>query len=91
MTDNRRNQAGFHHAAAIGASIILIAVAMMRDAAEALRLGINGTPSFVFGRIEGDELSVAHLSRGAPGYEALAQVIDKLLKPENAGAIPGTK
>ena len=64
---------------------------VMRDTAEALRLGINGTPSFVFGKIEGDELSVAHLSRGAPSYEAFAQVIDKLLKPENAGAIPGTK
>jgi protein-disulfide isomerase len=64
---------------------------IMRDTAEALRLGINGTPSFVFGRIEGDELSVAQLSRGAPSYEAFAQVIDKLLKPENAGAIPGTK
>ena len=64
---------------------------VMRDTAEALRLGINGTPSFVFGRIEGDELSVAHLSRGAPSYEAFAQIIDKLLKPENAGATPGTK
>jgi protein-disulfide isomerase len=64
---------------------------VMRDTAEALRLGINGTPSFVLGRIEGDELSVAHLFRGAPGYEAFAQVIDKLLKPERAGATPGTK
>jgi protein-disulfide isomerase len=64
---------------------------VMRDTAEAQRLGINGTPSFVFGRIEGDELSVAHLSRGAPSYEAFVQIIDKLLEPGNAGAIPGTK
>ena len=64
---------------------------VMRDTVEALRLGINGTPSFVFGRIEGDDLSVAHLSRGAPSYEAFAQEIEKLRKSMDAGTTPQTK
>jgi len=65
--------------------------AIMRDVVEARGLGITGTPSFVIGKIQGDVLTVVRLSRGAPSYEAFAQEIDKLLKPENAGAIPGTK
>ena len=64
---------------------------IMRDVVEARGLGITGTPSFVIGKIQGDALTVVRLSRGAPSYEAFAQEIDKLLKPENAGAIPGTK
>ena len=64
---------------------------VMRDTAEARKLGINGTPSFVIGRIQGDELTVVRLSRGAPSYEAFAQEIEKLLKPANAGATPGTE
>lgn len=64
---------------------------VMRDALEAQKLGISGTPSFVIGRIEGDMLVVVRLSRGAPSYEAFAQEIGKLLKPGNAGVTPGTK
>jgi protein-disulfide isomerase len=64
---------------------------VMRDTVEAQKLGINGTPSFVIGRIQGDVMSVARLSRGAPSYEAFTQEIEKLLKPANAGATPETK
>lgn len=53
---------------------------ILRDVAEAKRLNINGTPSFVLGKIEGDTLTVLRVARGAPGFEAFAQEIDKLRK-----------
>lgn len=64
---------------------------VMRDTLEAQKLGISGTPSFVIGIIQGDVMSVARLSRGAPSYEVFAQEIEKLLKPERAGVTPGTR
>ena len=59
--------------------------------AEANRLGINGTPSFVLGRIEGDTMSVIRLARGAPGFDAFAQEIEKLRKQVNTDAASPAK
>ncbi len=64
---------------------------VMRDTLEAQTLGISGTPSFVIGRIQGDTLTVERLAKGAPSFEDFAREIDKLLKPANAGATPGTR
>ncbi len=59
---------------------------ILRDVAEAKRLNINGTPSFVLGRIEGDTVRVLRVARGAPGFEAFAQEIEKLRKQINTDA-----
>jgi protein-disulfide isomerase len=41
---------------------------IMRDVAEARRLNITGTPSFVIGTIEGDVLTVVRMAKGAPSF-----------------------
>jgi len=64
---------------------------ILQDMAEANRLGINGTPSFVLGRIEGDTMSVIRLARGAPGFDAFAQEIEKLRKQVNTDAASPAK
>jgi protein-disulfide isomerase len=64
---------------------------IMRDTVEAQKLGINGTPSFVIGKIQGDTLTVVRLSKGAPSFEVFAQEIEKLLKTADSGVTPGTK
>ncbi|MCR4302349.1 MAG: DsbA family protein [Sulfuricaulis sp.] len=52
-----------------------------KDIDTARSLGINGTPSFLIGTIEGDTLTVVRMSRGAPGYEVFVQEIEKLRQP----------
>ena len=64
---------------------------IMRDVVEARGLGISGTPSFVIGKIQGDVLTVVRLAKGAAGFEAFAQEIEKLRQPPDSGATPGTK
>lgn len=51
-----------------------------RDVAEAHRLGVDATPTFVLGRIEGDRVVVKRTAVGAPSYEVLAKEIDALLR-----------
>lgn len=46
---------------------------------EAAALGIEGTPTFLIGRVEGDRLVDALTVVGAQPYPALAQVIDSFL------------
>jgi protein-disulfide isomerase len=65
--------------------------AIMRDMAEARRLGIRGTPSFVIGKIDGNVLTVVRLARGAPGFEIFAKEIEKLRQEMNAPATPKTE
>ena len=64
---------------------------ILRDTSEALRFGINATPSFVIGKVEGNTLTVAGISKGVLSFEDFAQVIERLRQPANAGATPGTK
>lgn len=54
---------------------------IMQDTVEAQRLGINGTPSFLIGKIEGNTLTIVTMARGAPSFEAFAQEIEKLRQP----------
>ena len=63
----------------------------MRDIVEAQKLGINGTPSFVIGNIQGDVLIVVRLAKGAASFEAFAQEIEKLRQPPGSSATPQTK
>ena len=65
--------------------------AVRRDAAEARVLAINGTPSFVIGKIQGNTMTVERLARGAPSFEAFAQEVEKLRHPPNAGTTPPIK
>jgi hypothetical protein len=41
-------------------------------------LGITGTPSFVIGKIEGNEIKDMRIARGLTVFEAFAQVIENL-------------
>ncbi|MHB8742935.1 MAG: DsbA family protein [Sulfuricaulis sp.] len=52
-----------------------------QDAAEAQRLGINGTPSFLLGKIAGDTLTIEGMAQGAPSFQVFAQEIEKLRQP----------
>jgi protein-disulfide isomerase len=66
--------------------------ACLRDAAgaemieqsmrEAAAFGIDGTPTFLIGRVEGDRLVDALTVVGAQPFPALAQVIDSLLEEQ---------
>jgi protein-disulfide isomerase len=47
---------------------------------EAAAFGIDGTPTFLIGRVEGERLVDAHVVVGAQPYPALAQVIDSFLE-----------
>ena len=64
--------------------------AVWRDVADARRLGIGGTPSFLIGRIEGNTLMVVRMSQGAPSFEAFAHEIEALRHPQ-ASVTPQTK
>jgi len=63
---------------------------VMRDTAEALRLGINGTPSSYLEESRAMSCRWRTVPR-RPQLRSFAQIIDKLLKPENAGAIQEQK
>lgn len=63
---------------------------ILRDVSEARRLGINGTPSFLIGRIEGNVLTVAAMAQGAPSFAAFAHEIEALRQP-NPDVTPQTK
>ncbi len=65
--------------------------AVMRDVVEARGLGITGTPSFVIGKIQGDELTVVRMTKGVASFEDFAQEIEKLRKTMDSGATPKTK
>jgi protein-disulfide isomerase len=64
---------------------------IQRDVDEAQRLGVNATPSFVIGRIEGNVLTVVRMARGAPSFEAFVQEIENLRHQINTDATPKTK
>jgi protein-disulfide isomerase len=64
---------------------------ILRDTTEAQRLGVNGTPSFVIGKIEGNTLTMVRMAAGAPGFEAFAQEIERLRHQINTDATPETK
>ncbi len=64
--------------------------AIWRDVAEAQRLGINATPSFLIGRIEGNTLTVVRIAQGAPSLAAFAHEIEILQRPP-APVTPQTK
>lgn len=64
---------------------------IMQDTAEAQRLGINGTPSFLIGKIEGNTLTIVHMARGAPSFEAFAQEIEKLRQQVDPGTTSQAK
>lgn len=52
--------------------------AVLRDISEAVRLAIDGTPSFLIGRIEGNVLTVVELDKGAPTLEEFTRQIEAL-------------
>jgi protein-disulfide isomerase len=52
--------------------------AIMRDVSEAKRLGITGTPSFVIGKIEGNEIKDMQIAKGLAAFEAFARAIKEL-------------
>lgn len=64
---------------------------ILRDMAEAQRLGISSTPSFVLGIIENDTMRVMRVARGSPGFEAFAQEIGNLQKQINKDAASPAK
>ncbi|MFL6649145.1 MAG: DsbA family protein [Sulfurifustis sp.] len=51
-----------------------------RDVSEAHRLGIEATPSFALGRIEGDRVIVKRTAVGTPSFDVFAKEIDALLQ-----------
>lgn len=53
-------------------------LAIRRDVADGYRLGINGTPSFILGRIHGDRVIVQRMATGTPSFETFAQELDAL-------------
>jgi protein-disulfide isomerase len=61
---------------------------ILRDMDEARRLGINATPSFLIGRIEGERLVVAGVARGAPSLEVFGREIEALRRLEPDPAAP---
>jgi protein-disulfide isomerase len=65
--------------------------AIMRDVSEARRLGITGTPSFVIGKIEGNEIKDMRIARGLTAFEAFAQVIENLRAHANPDATSKTE
>ncbi|MCL1049200.1 DsbA family protein [Shewanella abyssi] len=52
---------------------------VQRDVAYGSSLGIRGTPSFIIGRIEGNQLISPKLVVGAQSYETFAVLLDELL------------
>lgn len=60
--------------------------AIMRDVSEAKKLGITGTPSFVIGKIEGNEIKDMRIAKGLVVFEAFAQVIEDF----RASFVPST-
>jgi protein-disulfide isomerase len=54
--------------------------AVRRDVAEGFRIGVNATPSFLLGRIEGDRITVQRVASGAPDLDTFAREIDALLR-----------
>lgn len=44
------------------------------------RLGVNGTPSFILGRIENDVLTIERMASGAVAFEGFVTEIDRLKK-----------
>ncbi|MCL1058694.1 DsbA family protein [Shewanella gelidimarina] len=56
-----------------------IASKIQQDVAYGSSLGIRGTPSFIIGRIEGNQLISPQLVVGAQSYETFAVLFDELL------------
>jgi len=50
-----------------------------KDVAEAQRLGISGTPTFVVGVLDGGQLKGARIIRGAQPYASMKPIIDEVL------------
>lgn len=44
------------------------------------RLGVNGTPSFILGRIENDVLTIERMASGATAFEGFVTEIDRMNK-----------
>jgi|TARA_R110000851_G_scaffold90253_8_gene197208 protein-disulfide isomerase len=57
-----------------------IASKIEQDIAYGSSLGIKGTPSFIIGRVEGNQLISPKLVVGAQSYETFAVLIDELLE-----------
>jgi len=51
-----------------------------RDVVDAAALGVEGTPTFFIGRVDGDKVVDAEGIYGAQPYAVMAQVIDSVLK-----------
>lgn len=52
--------------------------AVRRDLAQARRLGVRATPTFVLGRLDGERVLVERVAAGIPAFEAFAREIDAL-------------
>lgn len=53
-------------------------IAVRRDFEDGRRLGVNATPSFALGRVEGDHVIVQRVAAGAPAFDTFARELDAL-------------
>jgi protein-disulfide isomerase len=57
---------------------------VQQDIRSAVALGINGTPTFLIGRVAGNVVTVSHIISGAQTFELFRRTFDELLD----GAVP---
>ena len=55
--------------------------AIYRDVEEGVHLGVDSTPTFLLGTIEGDTIKIARIAAGTPEFEVFAREIEALRKP----------
>jgi len=68
--------------------------AVQRDAQDAGRYGLNSTPSFILGRVDGDRVEIHRVARGFADFETFAREIEAVLAASpgaREGASPGSK
>lgn len=53
--------------------------AIENDQGQANRLGINATPGFLFGRMQGGRMSVQRVGNGFVDYSTLSKQLDSML------------
>lgn len=55
--------------------------AIYRDVGDGVNLGVDSTPTFLLGTIEGDTIKIARVAKGTPEFEIFAREIEALRKP----------
>lgn len=52
---------------------------VLRDVSDAQRYGLQSTPSFILGRVEGDRVEIHRVARGFADFETFSREIESLL------------